>query len=131
MIKNKQLKNKNNKGEMKSNTVSRSVRMRDYNQNIIKAINNFATQMTSYTKNVANNINVRRMLNIIAEILERDVSGIAYTQKFDEDLGADSLDTVELVTAFEREFSIDIPDSDVEKLQTVGDVVNYTISKTS
>ena len=104
--------------------------MRGYNQNLMKAINNFATQMTSYIKNVANNINVS-ILNIIAEILERDVSDITYTQKFNEDLGADSLDTVELVTAFELAFSIDIPDSDVENLQTVGAVVNYIISKTS
>jgi len=86
--------------------------------------------MTSYIKNVANNINVS-ILNIIAEILERDVSDITYTQKFDEDLGADSLDTVELVTALEHEFGIVFLDEDVEKLQTVGHVVNYIISKKS
>jgi len=84
--------------------------------------------MTSYIKNVANNINVS-ILNIIAEILERDVSDITYTQKFDEDLGADSLDTVELVTALEHEFGIVFLDEDVEKLQTVGHTVNYIISK--
>jgi acyl carrier protein len=45
--------------------------------------------------------------------------------KFIEDLGADSLDTVELVMAFEEEFGIDVPDEEAEKLQAVGDVVRY------
>jgi acyl carrier protein len=45
--------------------------------------------------------------------------------KFIEDLGADSLDTVELVMAFEEEFGIDVPDEEAEKLQSVGDVVRY------
>ncbi len=45
--------------------------------------------------------------------------------KFVEDLGADSLDTVELVMALEDEFGIEIPDEDAEKAKTVGDVVNY------
>jgi acyl carrier protein len=44
---------------------------------------------------------------------------------FVDDLGADSLDTVELVMAFEEEFGIEIPDEDAEKLQTVGDAVDY------
>ena len=44
---------------------------------------------------------------------------------FVEDLGADSLDTVELVMAFEEEFGIDIPDEDAEKMRTVGDAVRY------
>jgi acyl carrier protein len=44
---------------------------------------------------------------------------------FVEDLGADSLDTVELVMAFEEEFGIEIPDEDAEKLQTVGDAISY------
>jgi acyl carrier protein len=44
---------------------------------------------------------------------------------FVEDLGADSLDTVELVMAFEEEFGIEIPDEDAEKLQTVGDAIAY------
>ena len=46
-----------------------------------------------------------------------------------EDLGADSLDTVELVMAFEEEFGIEVPDEDAEKLKTVGDVVAYLDSK--
>jgi len=48
---------------------------------------------------------------------------------FVEDLGADSLDTVELVMAFEEEFGIEIPDEDAETLQTVGDAINYLQAK--
>jgi acyl carrier protein len=46
-----------------------------------------------------------------------------------EDLGADSLDTVELVMAFEKEFDIDIPDEEAEKLRTVGDALKYLHEK--
>lgn len=48
---------------------------------------------------------------------------------FIEDLGADSLDTVELVMAFEEEFGVEVPDEDAEKLQKVGDVVKYIEEK--
>jgi acyl carrier protein len=48
---------------------------------------------------------------------------------FMEDLGADSLDTVELVMAFEKEFDIDIPDEEAEKLRTVGDAMKYLHDK--
>jgi acyl carrier protein len=48
---------------------------------------------------------------------------------FIEDLGADSLDIVELVMEFEKEFNIDIPDEDAEKLRTVGDAIKYLDSK--
>jgi acyl carrier protein len=48
---------------------------------------------------------------------------------FMEDLGADSLDTVELVMAFEKEFDIDIPDEEAEKLRTVGDAMSYLHEK--
>ena len=50
---------------------------------------------------------------------------------FVEDLGADSLDTVELVMAFEEEFSIDIPDEDAEQLKTVGDAIKYMNERAS
>jgi acyl carrier protein len=50
---------------------------------------------------------------------------------FIEDLGADSLDIVELVMEFEKEFNIDIPDEDSEKLRTVGDVIAYLEAKVS
>ncbi len=49
---------------------------------------------------------------------------------FVEDLGADSLDTVELVMAFEEEFEIDIPDEDAEQMRTVGDAISYIASHT-
>ncbi len=48
---------------------------------------------------------------------------------FMEDLGADSLDTVELVMAFEKEFDVDIPDEDAEKIRTVGDALKYLDEK--
>jgi acyl carrier protein len=50
---------------------------------------------------------------------------------FVEDLGADSLDTVELVMAFEEEFGIDIPDEDAEQLRTVGDAISYMKKRAS
>ena len=50
---------------------------------------------------------------------------------FVDDLGSDSLDTVELVMAFEEEFGAEIPDEDAEKLQTVGDAIKYVSEKTS
>ena len=50
---------------------------------------------------------------------------------FIEDLGADSLDIVELVMAFEEEFGVEVPDEDAEKLQTVGDVIKYIEEKAS
>ena len=49
--------------------------------------------------------------------------------KFVEDLGADSLDTVELVMAFEEEFDIEVPDEEAEKLQAVADVISYINSQ--
>jgi acyl carrier protein len=57
-------------------------------------------------------------LGVEAEKVNADAS-------FVEDLGADSLDTVELVMAFEEEFGIDIPDEDAEQMRTVGDAVKY------
>ena len=62
---------------------------------------------------------------IIAKNLEVSVDQLAPEAKFIEDLGADSLDTVELVMALEEEFGLDIPDEDADKLKTVGDAMNY------
>jgi len=53
------------------------------------------------------------------------VPQLAPEAKFIEDLGADSLDIVELVMALEEEFGLDIPDEDAEKMKTVGDAMNY------
>ena len=62
---------------------------------------------------------------IIADHLHIDVSSISDDSKIVEDLGADSLHTVELVMLFEKEFDIEIPDEDTEHLITVGDVKKY------
>ena len=66
-----------------------------------------------------------RVKEIIVEQLGVNADQVTPEAKFIEDLGADSLDTVELVMAFEEEFGAEIPDEDAEKLQTVGDVTKY------
>ncbi|MDH4476816.1 MAG: acyl carrier protein [Verrucomicrobiaceae bacterium] len=66
-----------------------------------------------------------KVRDIIVEQLGVNPEQVTPEAKFIEDLGADSLDTVELVMAFEEEFSIDVPDDEAEKLQSVGDVVRY------
>ena len=66
-----------------------------------------------------------RVKAIIVEQLGVEENDVVPAAKFIEDLGADSLDTVELVMAFEEEFDIEIPDEDAEKITTVGDAVQY------
>ncbi len=66
-----------------------------------------------------------RAKEIIAKELEVTVDQLKYESKFIEDLGADSLDTVELIMALEEEFGLDIPDEDAEKMKTVGDALQY------
>ena len=66
-----------------------------------------------------------KVKDIIAEELGVEKEKLTHEASFMEDLGADSLDTVELVMAFEKEFDIDIPDEEAEKLRTVGDALNY------
>ena len=66
-----------------------------------------------------------KVKEIIAKELEVDVKQLSPEAKFIEDLGADSLDIVELVMALEEEFGLDIPDEDADKLKTVGDALNY------
>ncbi|MGB1873781.1 MAG: acyl carrier protein [Akkermansiaceae bacterium] len=66
-----------------------------------------------------------KVKDIIVEQLGVNADQVKPEAKFIEDLGADSLDTVELVMAFEEEFGIEVPDEDAEKLQSVSDVVNY------
>lgn len=70
-----------------------------------------------------------RVKDIIVEQLGVSPDQVTLEAKFVEDLGADSLDTVELVMAFEEEFDIEVPDEDAEKLQSVGDVVTYITSQ--
>ena len=62
---------------------------------------------------------------IIVEQLGVDEEEVTPDASFVDDLGADSLDTVELVMAFEEEFSIEIPDDAAEKIQTVGDAISF------
>ena len=70
-----------------------------------------------------------KIKDIIVEELGVEREKLTSEASFMEDLGADSLDTVELVMAFEKEFDIDIPDEDAEKLRTVGDAMNYLHEK--
>lgn len=70
-----------------------------------------------------------KVINIIVEELGVERDKVVNDASFMEDLGADSLDTVELVMAFEKEFDVDIPDEEAEKLQTVGDALKYLHDK--
>jgi len=67
----------------------------------------------------------QKVREIVADRLGVDPEEVTPEASFVEDLGADSLDTVELVMALEEEFGIEIPDEDAEKIQTVGDAIDY------
>ena len=71
-----------------------------------------------------------RIKKIVVEQLGVNADQVTPEAKFIEDLGADSLDTVELVMALEEEFGNEIKDEDAEKLTTVGDVVNHIVDNT-
>ena len=66
-----------------------------------------------------------RVKKIVIEHLGVDADKVIESANFIDDLGADSLDTVELVMAFEEEFSVEVPDEDAETLKSVGDVIKY------
>ena len=66
-----------------------------------------------------------KVIELIVEQLDADSDNISDGDSFMDDLGADSLDTVELIMAFEEEFDIEIPDEDAENIRTVGDVLKY------
>jgi len=72
-----------------------------------------------------------KVKEIIVEQLGVDEGQIKPEASFIDDLGADSLDTVELVMAFEEKFEIEIPDEDAEKMRTVGDAISYLQEKLS
>ena len=72
-----------------------------------------------------------KVKEIIAEQLNQDAAGIDSSAHFVNDLGADSLDVVELVMAFEEAFDLEIPDEDAEKIQTVQDAISYIEGKSS
>jgi acyl carrier protein len=71
----------------------------------------------------------KKVKEIIMDKLGVDESQITPEASFTNDLGADSLDTVELIMAFEEEFGVSIPDEDAEKIATVGDALNYLKEK--
>ena len=70
-----------------------------------------------------------RVREIIVNELGVEPDKVTDDASFVEDLGADSLDTVELVMAFEEEFGVDIPDEDAEQMRTVGDAIKYLREK--
>ena len=71
----------------------------------------------------------QRVKDLVIKQLGVDAGKVNNDSSFIEDLGADSLDTVELVMALEEEFDVEIPDEDAEKIRTVGEAVNYIKDK--
>lgn len=67
----------------------------------------------------------QKVVDLIVDQLGVDADSVTPQAHFIDDLGADSLDTVELVMAFEEEFDMEVPDEDAEKLETVSDVTDY------
>lgn len=72
---------------------------------------------------------LEKMKELIADQLSVEAEKITADSKFKEDLGADSLDLFELVMALEDEYSVEIPADDLQKMATVGDVINYLKEK--
>ena len=72
-----------------------------------------------------------KVKSIIVDKLGVDESEVGNDSNFTNDLGADSLDTVELIMEFEKEFDISIPDEDAENIATVGDAISYLKGKIS
>ncbi|MBR8701207.1 MULTISPECIES: acyl carrier protein [Fusobacterium] len=70
-----------------------------------------------------------KIREIVVEQLGVEPEQVVPEANFVEDLGADSLDTVELIMAFEEEFDVEIPDTDAEKIKTVQDVIDYISNK--
>ncbi len=71
----------------------------------------------------------KRVTNLVVTQLGVDAAKVTKDSSFIDDLGADSLDTVELVMAFEEEFDIEIPDEDAQKMRTISDVLEYLKDK--
>jgi acyl carrier protein len=90
---------------------------------IVARINEFADSLGGFMSVE------QRVKQIIVEQLGVDESQVDNTASFVDDLGADSLDIVELVMAFEEAFDIDIPDEDAEKIATVKDAIDYIENK--
>lgn len=71
---------------------------------------------------------LERVKKVVSSQLSVDGGQVTESASFTNDLGADSLDTVELVMAFEEEFGVEIPDEEAEKISTVGQAVDYILS---
>ncbi len=80
---------------------------------------------------MSNSDTAEKVKSIIVEQLGVPAEEVTESASFIEDLGADSLDIVELVMALEEEYDIEISDEDAEKILTVGDAVNYIVEHTS
>ena len=74
---------------------------------------------------------LERVKEIVVDKLQRNEDEITESASFQDDLGADSLDVVELVMGLEEEFNVQIPDEDVDKIKTVGEAVQYIDGKTA
>lgn len=72
-----------------------------------------------------------KVTNLVVTQLGVDAAKVTKDSSFIDDLGADSLDTVELVMAFEEEFDMEIPDEDAQKMRTISDVIDYLKDKVS
>ena len=80
---------------------------------------------------MSNEVVVQRVKSVIAEALGVKPTEVVPTASFIDDLNADSLDIVELVMTIEREFDIEIPDDEAEKIRTVQDAVDYIVAHVS
>jgi acyl carrier protein len=81
--------------------------------------------MIFQNKEITMAVDTDKVRQIVADQLGVDVDEVTPEASFVDDLGADSLDTVELVMALEEEFGLEIPDEDAEKILTVGDAIKY------
>ena len=72
---------------------------------------------------------LEKLIELLCEQLDIEADEVNENTDIVNDLGADSLDTVELIMEFEKEFEISIPDEDAEKITTVGDAINYISAK--